>query len=165
MVHIYNQNYMPHYFRSPGFCDSTFSNDAGKFSFSAIAEGHYNLLVWDSTENKSVFIERIPVFADSSVTVSDILKRPGFLTGIATDMGGNNLLLSYVYIKGSPFYAVTRNSGEFSLGPLPAGVYKLAFFANYLSAPGSSTAEPVMTPINETSTVTVYPDSVSHWSW
>ena len=164
LVSIYGRSYLP-YATPPGFCDSTFADDSGRFAFAGIPQGYVSLLVNDEPRGVTGFIKNIPVFADSTFADTiDTLKHPGLLTGIATDAAGLALALSYVYVPGSPFYAVTRNDGEFLLGPLPAGSYTIGLFANFKVV----NVNPVQlitafTMIADTSSAVVYPDSISTW--
>jgi hypothetical protein len=163
-ISVYERNYLPHSISS-GFKDTTSCDENGEFSFASLPAGFYNLLAWSPDGNKSAIIMGIPVFTDSSASFSDTLDYPGFLEGICTDRLGNNLVLSYVFIKGSPFYSVTRNNGEFLLGPLPANRYTLSFYANFVGSAGGDALSPVMRPIPDTSVAVVYPNSISHWNW
>jgi hypothetical protein len=162
-ISVYKDNYLPHNVAS-GFCDSTVSDDSGYFAFNSIPSGYYNLFAYERVGSKSVFIKRIAVFTDSSSLLNDSLRKPGFLTGISTDKSGNNLVLSYVFIKGSPFYTVTNNSGKFLLGPLPPNGYTISFYANFKDA-GNGALSPVLDTIKDTGMAVVYPDSISNWNW
>lgn len=162
-IFIYKDNYLP-YSINKGFCDSIISDDSGHFAFTSIPSGYYNLLAREKVGEKSVFIKRIPVFTDSTKLLYDTLRKPGFLTGISTDKAGNNLVLSYVFVKGSPFYTVTNNSGKFLLGPLPPNSYTLSFYANFIVI-GEGAISPAMVPVKDTSTAVIYSDSISNWNW
>jgi hypothetical protein len=163
-ISIYDQNYMP-YKTPPGFCDSTVADDSGRFVFPIAPEGYYNLLVQDVHRGGTAFIYRIPVFVDSVFADTiDTLRHPGLLAGTATDSAGLALALSYVYVPGSPFYTVTRNDGQFLLGPLPAGNYTIGLFANFKVAyVNPLQLIPALTIVADTSSAVVYPDSISTW--
>jgi hypothetical protein len=164
-ISIYDQNFMP--YKTPsGVCDSTVADDSGRFAFPVALEGYYNLLVQDVHREGTAFIYRIPVFADSVFADTiDTLRHPGLLAGTATDSAGLALALSYVYVPGSPFYTVTRNDGQFLLGPLPAGSYTIGLFANFRVAYVNPIIQliPAFTIAADTSSATVYPDSISTW--
>ena len=163
-VSIYDQNYRA--YKTPsGVCDSTMADDSGRFAFSVALEGYYNLLVQDVRRGGTAFIYRIPVFADSVFADTiDTLRHPGLLAGTATDSAGLALALSYVYVPGSPFYTVTKNDGEFLLGPLPAGSYTIGLFANFrVVVVNPLQLIPALTIAADTSSETVYPDSISTW--
>jgi hypothetical protein len=164
-VSIYGQSYLP-YVTPPGFCDSTFADDSGRFAFAAVPQqGYVNLLVNDEPRGAAGFIKNIPVFLDSVFADTiETLRHPGLLAGTATDSAGLALALSYVYVPGSPFYTVTKNNGAFLLGPLPEGSYKIGLFANFKVAsvnPGQLI--PAFTIAADTSSAVVYPDSISTW--
>jgi hypothetical protein len=163
-VSIYGRSYLP-YSTIPGFCDSTFADDSGRFAFAAVPQGYVNLLVNDDSLGRTGFIKDIPVFADSVFTDTiDTLRHPGLLAGTATDSAGLALALSYVYVPGSPFYTVTRNDGRFLLGPLPAGSYEISLFANFKVVDiKSGQLAPAFTIAADTSSAVVYPDSISTW--
>jgi hypothetical protein len=165
-ISIYEQNFRPHLTPS-GICDSTVADDSGRFAFSIVQEGYFNLLVNDVRRGNAGFVPRIPVFADSVFhDTIDTLKQPGSISGTTTDTAGRTYALSYIFIEGSPFYTVTRNNGDFLLGPLPSGTYTTGFFANF-QVVNSVTGQMMQMPSSLTDTVviTVYPDSVSQWKW
>jgi hypothetical protein len=163
---IYDQNFRP-YLTPSGFCDSTIADEDGRFAFSPGHDGYYNLLVYDIHDGGAGFVQHIPVFAGSVFADTlDTLRQQGFIAGTATDSAGTAYPLSYVYIDGSPFYTVTRNNGDFQLGPLPAGTYTTGFFANFKVANIYTGSIEQMTSVRTDATViTVFPDSVSilHW--
>jgi hypothetical protein len=165
-VSIYEQNYSP-YLTPSGYCDSTVADDSGRFSFSTVQEGVFNLLVCDVHRGNAGFISRIPVFADSVFTDTiDTLKQPGFISGTAMDTAGTIYALSYIFIDGSPFYTVTRNNGDFLLGPLPKGIYATGLFANFqVSTVRPGELVQMADAKTDTTVVTVFPDSVSTWKW
>jgi hypothetical protein len=163
-VFIYGRSYLP-YATPPGFHDSTVANDSGRFAFDAVDTGYVNLLVNDELHGTTGFIKNIPVFANSAFADTiDTLRRPGLLAGTATDSAGLALALSYVYVRGSPFYTVTKNNGDFLLGPLPEGSYTISLYANFkvaIANPGQLI--PAFTIAADTSSAVVYPDSISTW--
>ncbi|HMD67413.1 MAG TPA: hypothetical protein VKF42_00950 [Chitinivibrionales bacterium] len=163
-ISIYSRSYLP-YATPPGFCDSTVANDSGRFAFTAVPQGYVNLIVNDDPRGVTAFIKNIPVFADSAFADTvDTLKHPGLLAGTATDSAGLALALSYVYVPGSPFYTVTRNDGEFLLGPLPAGSYTISLFANFIVVNANlGQFITALTTVADTSSAVVYPDSISTW--
>lgn len=163
-VSIYGQSYLP-YATPPGFRDSTVADDSGRFAFSSVPQGHVNLLVNDNSRGTTGFIKNIPVYTDSAfVDTIDTLRHPGLLAGTATDSAGLALALSYVYVRGSPFYTVTKNNGDFLLGPLPAGDYTIGLFANFIVVDiKSGQLAPAFTIAADTSSAVVYPDSISTW--
>jgi hypothetical protein len=163
-VSIYGQSYLP-YASPPGFCDSAAADDSGRFAFAAVPQGYVNLLVNDESRSATGFIKNIPAFADSVFADTiNTLKHPGLLAGIATDSAGLALALSYVYVSGSPFYTVTKNDGEFLLGPLPAGSYTIGLFANFKVTPANpDQLIATFTTVADTSSAVVYPDSISTW--
>jgi|WetSurMetagenome_2_1015567.scaffolds.fasta_scaffold00148_24 hypothetical protein len=161
---IYDQEYRP-YANPPGFRDSTVASDSGRFAFTLQTQGYYNLLVHD--ESGDGFIRHIPVFTDSVFTDTlDSLSSPGFIAGTASDDGGRILPLGYIFVKGSPFYTVSRNDGWFLLGPLPPGGYYLDIITNFeLISRGSITqVASLLIEIPDTSVTQVFPDSISQWN-
>ncbi len=165
-VSIYEENFIP-YVTPSGFCDSTVADDSGRFVFSPGFYGYYNLLVCDVHHGGAAFVPHIPVFLDSVFADTiDTLKQPGFISGTAIDTAGTIYALSYVFIDGSPFYTVTKNNGDFLLGPLPAGTYATGLCANFVVADITTGAIRQMAAVRtDTSVVTVVPDSVSQWKW
>jgi hypothetical protein len=165
-VSIYDSHYMP-YLTPSGFCDSTVADDSGRFVFSIAQEGYFNLFVNDLRRGTAGYLPRIPLFADSVFKDTlGVLKQPGFISGNTTDSAGRTYALSYVFIQGSPFYTITRNNGDFQLGPLPSGTYNTGFCANF-QVVNSVTGQMVQvaSALTDSAVITVFPDSVSHWKW
>jgi len=165
-VSIYDQGFRP-YLTPSGFSDSAVATDSGRFSFSPVAEGHYNLLVVDVRHGGAAFVANIPVFPDSVFADTlDTLRQPGFINGTAADTAGSTYALSYIFIDGSPFYTVTKNNGEFLLGPLPAGTYATGLFANFQITNVKTGEIAQMAGVRtDTTVITVVSDSVSTWHW
>jgi hypothetical protein len=162
-IRIYTQDYRP-YGTSPGFCDSTKADDSGHFAFGSASEGYYNLIVSDDHRGETAFLAHLPIFNDSVFTDTIAsLKRPGFVSGVATDSLSRTFALSYVFIVGTPFYAVTRNDGNFTLGPLPAGVYFIGIIGNFQVVNGNGGLAPLLVESTANSAITVVPDSISIW--
>jgi len=128
---IYDTNFQPQS-RMQGFRDSVSSDDSGRFTFNGLPEGIYNIRIQDTLNGECAFISKIPVFKDSFFTDTITkLAKPGFISGVFVDSSGLGFLLSYVFIKGSPFYTVTGNEGGFLLGPVPPGKYHLGLQVNF----------------------------------
>jgi hypothetical protein len=123
--------------------------------------------VFDGGHGCAAFIPRIPVFIDSLFRDTlDTLKKPGFISGTAKDTAGMTYPLSYIFIDGTPFYTVTKNNGDFLLGPLPEGTYATGLFANFQVA--NIKTDPIVQMASfrtDTTVITVASDSVSAWHW
>jgi hypothetical protein len=61
---------------------------------------------------------------------------------------------------------VTKNNGEFLLGPLPAGTYTTGFFANF-QVVDKLTGQIVQmaSALLDTTIITIVPGGVSAWNW
>jgi hypothetical protein len=166
LVAIYELGFKP-YMTPSGFCDSTVADAGGRFSFTPGSEGYFNLFVHDASLNNAGFISHIPVFSDTVFRDTiDTLRQEGYISGTATDTAGATYALSYIFINGSPFYTVTRNNGDFQLGPLPAGTYETGFFANFIVADvRTGLIAQMLSVVTDTTVITVVPDSVSTWHW
>jgi hypothetical protein len=160
-ISIYVSDYLP--YKSPsGFSTSTKANDSGYFEISSLPVNSYNLLVQDINENKMAFMKEIPVTLDSVFTDTiNTMQHTGFLTGIALNTSDKPILLSYIYIKGSPFYSVTKNNGEFLLGPLPPGNHTVKLHVNF-ELDTKDNIVSVTPGIDMSNTVTIYPDSTTN---
>lgn len=164
-IYIFDQEYRP--FKNPaGFEDSTIADSTGSFTLVSSREGRINLLVQNELKGTSGFIANIPVYSDSVFADTlDSLCQPGFLKGKAIDSAGGIFALSYAFIKGSPFYTVTNNNGDFLLGPLPAGRFRIGFFANFKVIDNKSSMTPqwaqLLVEVQDTADVIVYPDSIT----
>lgn len=163
-VSVYSQSYMP-YQAASGFCDSVTADDSGRFAFPGLPQGYFSILANDTVSGTTGFMSPVPVFPDSSFADTiDTLRRPGFIAGTLTDTAGNALALSYVFINGSPFYAVTKNNGDFLLGPIPSGTYTMQFYANFTADRNGALVQ-VSKFVPQNGTATVFPDSIYQWHW
>lgn len=164
-LYIFDQEYRP--FKNPaGFEDSTIADSTGSFTLVSSREGRLNLLVQNELKGTSGFIANIPVYSGSVFADTlDSLCQPGFLKGKAIDSAGGIFALSYVFVKGSPFYTVTNNNGDFLLGPLPAGRFRIGFFANFKVIDNKSGINSqwasLLVEVQDTAEVMVYPDSIT----
>lgn len=156
-VFLYTQAYAP-YEKPPRGCDSTIADMRGRFAFDNISAGYYNLIVYDSARVRGAFVGPVPVFIDS-VFSADLpsLPRPGFAAGTAKDSTGKSRAFSCAFVRGSPFYAVANQNGEFLLGPLPVGRYTVRFIENF----AMTIVSPLRPIASDTGTVAIYPDSIS----
>ncbi len=161
-IAVYADSFLP-YKDTLGFSDSTLANDSGHFSFSNLAPGYYNVFVDNRAKSRGgmAFVQKVPVFKDSVFSDTlDSLAQSGFVAGNAVDSMNNPLFLSYIFIKGSPFYTLAKSNGGFLLGPVPEGKYKVGLFADYQNiklGPNVMIAKSVV----DTGMATVYPDSTS----
>jgi hypothetical protein len=163
-VSVYSQSYLP-YVNTPGLCDSVIADDSGHFTFAGLPQGYFSILANDTVSGTTGFMSPVPVFPDVSFADTiDTLRQPGFIAGTLTDTAGKALALSYVFINGSPFYSVTKNTGEFLLGPMPSGTYTLQFYANF-TADANGMLVQVSKFVPQNGTATVFPDSISSWHW
>jgi hypothetical protein len=154
----YDINFQPQN-HMQGFSDSVSSDDSGRFIFGGLPEGVYNLKIQDTLSSECAFISNIPVFKDSFfIDTSTKLAAPGFISGVFLDSTGQGFPLSYVLIKGSPFYTVTGNEGKFLLGPVPHGKYLLKFQINFKNDITGALV-PTTSMTLGTDSITVMPDS------
>jgi hypothetical protein len=161
-ISIYESNYLPYKIPS-GFTISTKANDSGYFEFSNLPVNSYNLLVQIIDENKMALKNDIPVTIDSIFTDTiKTMQHAGFLTGIALNTSDEPVPLSYIYIKGSPFYAVSKNNGEFLLGPLPPGNQTVKLHVNFELDAKRNLVE-AKAELNMPNTITIYPDSTTNY--
>lgn len=160
-ISIYESNYLP--FKSPSsFTISTKANDSGYFEFSNLPVNFYNLLVQDIDKNKMAFMQEIPVTIDSVFTDTiKTMQHTGFLTGIALDTSDAPISLSYIYIKGSPFYVVSKNNGGFLLGPLPSGKHTVRIYTSFKLDTKNNLVS-ATEAFYKSNTITIYPDSTTN---
>ncbi len=112
------------------FVDTTTSDINGKFEFSSLKYGKYNLYAKNKITGKSVFVYSIVISSDSDYSITDQLNYPGSVSGnvYIRDSSSNqyiNAVYYDVYILGSPFATKTDNKGEFLLYSIPPGNYKI----------------------------------------
>jgi hypothetical protein len=163
-VSIYEQKFIP-YITPSRFSDSTKTDDSGKFLFSSLAQGYYNLLIQDTGSDEAAFVRNIPVFADSVHTdTSKLLLVSGYFKGQFNENVDWKSESFVVYLEGSPFNSQIDYNGEFMIGPVPSGNYIFGYTDKY------SDANPVP-PFNDLpiesgkvfGNITVYSDSTVQW--
>jgi hypothetical protein len=90
------------------------------------------------------------------------------LHGYAT-IKTDTLALSYVYVKGTPFFAMTNTRGEFSINAFPQSHYTVQLYGLYIRTGNgalqaitsvSSISSLAPSAIIDSVTVTIFPDSV-----
>ena len=168
VVALYSQDWLP--LPDTGtFSDSSVTDDSGKFAFTNVPHGYYNLIIFAAGEKRAGIFKNIP--CQPAVTWADTidtLKEPGFLRGFAVAQN-DTLALSYVYVKGTPFHAMTDTRGEFLMGPLPSSGYTFQIYGLFTTnAGGPVKAVPnelvqgtlVGGAIVDSAAVTIYPDSI-----
>jgi hypothetical protein len=168
-LRLYSQDWKP-YVQSGSFSDSSVADTCGKFVFADIPRGYYNLVIFSADQKNAGIFQNIP--CQPAVTWADTidsLKAPGFLHGFAT-IRTDTMVLSYVYVRGTPFYAMTDTRGEFFMGALPPARYPLQIYGLFtrnkngaIQAVTNVTIEGTLAPsaIIDSTAITIYPDSVS----
>ncbi|NLG17516.1 MAG: hypothetical protein GX556_09335 [Fibrobacter sp.] len=142
-----------------GYCDSATSNNADPFIFSDLDTGYYNILIKSRKENTAAFIRDIPVFPGATSNHRDTFKPCGFINASSS----GNSMLKFAFIQGSPYFAVATEDGDLRLGPLPPGNYKIDVNAMVLITNNHPLPDPLL--IDDTTFITVYPDSTTDLIW
>ncbi len=166
-VRLYSQDWLP-LFDTGTYSDSSVADDSGTFAFTNIPQGYYTLIIFSADQKSAGIFQNIPCQPDVTwADTIDTLKEPGFLRGFATAQN-DTLALSYVYVKGTPFHAMTDTRGEFLIGALPPSRYTLQLYGLFTTNAGGPIV-PVPKPAMGTSgvgaifdsvLVTIYPDSI-----
>jgi hypothetical protein len=99
----------------------------------------------------------------------DTLKEPGYLHGFLTSAQGDTLALSYIYVRGTSFHAMTDTHGEFLMGALPAAHFTMQVYGLFTTTPtGPMAILNSTTPngsiggvLTDTIPVTIYPNSIT----
>jgi len=111
-VQLYSKDWSP-LVNSGTYSDSSVANDSGKFAFANVPHGYYNLIILPRQKKRGYF-QGHPLSARVAwADTIDTLKSPGILYGFETSDKNDTLALSYIYIKGTPFHAMTDTHGEF----------------------------------------------------
>ena len=144
-VQLYSKDWSP-LVNSGTYSDSSVANDSGKFAFANVPHGYYNLIIFTEGKKNAGIFKDIPCQpAVAWADTIDTLKAPGILYGFETSDKNDTLALSYIYIKGTPFHAMTDTHGEFLMGPLPPSRYTLQIYGMFTTtAGGQLTAIPNM---------------------
>jgi hypothetical protein len=168
-VLLYSRDWMP-LLDSGTFSDSSRADDSGKFTFADVPHGYYDLIIFSVGEKGAGIFKNVP--CQPAVTWADTidtLKEPGFLHGYETSAQNDTLALSYIYIKGTPFHAMTDTRGEFLMGPLPPSGYTFQIYGLFTTnAGGPVKAIPNLSAqgtlaggaITDSIPVIIYPDSI-----
>jgi hypothetical protein len=134
-IRLFADDFYP--FNDSGFSRSVTVSDSGTFQFLNLQSGNYNIYCKSSAGDTSVFIQQIVVQAtDHSNTDTVALATVGIIEGKLVDTLSKPVRGGYAYIKGSPFFATTNDSGEYQLTTIPQGRYNLEFFVKNRSPNG-----------------------------
>ncbi|MDD5672607.1 MAG: hypothetical protein PHC61_00465 [Chitinivibrionales bacterium] len=108
------------------FADSAIADSNGKFAFSSVPPGIYNLIIFSWGDTTAGIFKGFPCKSDTTwADTIDTLKEPGYLHGFLTNTKNDTLAFSYIYVKGTPFHAMTDPYGEFLMGALPPSRYTM----------------------------------------
>jgi hypothetical protein len=167
-VRLYSQDWKP-FVHSGSYSDSSVADSSGAFTFTGIPRGYYNLTIFSADQKSAGIFQNIPCQpAVSWADTIDTLKAPGILHGYAT-IKTDTLALSYVYVKGTPFFAMTNTRGEFSINAFPQSHYTVQLYGLYIRTGNgalqaitsvSSISSLAPSAIIDSVTVTIFPDSV-----
>ncbi|MDD5673505.1 MAG: hypothetical protein PHC61_05040 [Chitinivibrionales bacterium] len=169
-VRLFSQDWMP-VLDTGTFSDSSMADDSGKFVFANIPHGYYNLIVFSADQKSSGIFQNIPCQpAVAWADTIDTLKEPGYLQGFLTSAQNDTLALSYIYVRGTPYYFQTGSNGRiFTMGPLPPARFTMQIYGLYTTN-GNHPVQAVQNTmtqnsnvggsINDSVTVTIYPDSI-----
>lgn len=125
-IRLFSNNYHP--YNDSGYTDSITVSDTGTYQFSNLESGNYNILFTYTTDDTSIFVQQISVGAIyHSDTDTVTLAATGAVKGTLIDTLSKPVRDAYAYIKGSPFYATTNDSGEYVLSKIPDGLYTVSF--------------------------------------
>jgi hypothetical protein len=170
-VRLYSQDWLP-LLDTGTYSDSSVAGDSGTFAFTNVPQGYYNLIIFSADQKSAGIFQNIPCQPDVTwADTIDTLKEPGFLRGFAFAQN-DTLALSYIYVKGTPFHAMTDTHGEFLMGPLPPSRYTLQLYGLFKTAEGGVIV-PIPKPaeigisggaIIDSVLVTIYPDSIAQFT-
>lgn len=125
-IHVFSENYYP--FNDSGFTESTTVGAAGTFKFSNLESGIYNMYCKSDAYDSSLFIQQIKVQpADRFDTDTVTITTPGNIDGKLIDTLYKPVKGAYAYIRGSSFFALTNDSGEYVVNHIPEGMYTVEF--------------------------------------
>jgi hypothetical protein len=109
--------------------DSAIADTSGHFEFDNLAQGLYNLVLIDTAASLGRFVERIPVYADSSDSIAyDSLLRTGTISGTASVDDTIPFTSRIVAIPGTPFAATADSLGNYLFEDVPPGEYRIDYF-------------------------------------
>jgi hypothetical protein len=168
-VDLYSEDWMP-VLDTGTYSGSSAADDSGKFVFTNVPQGYYNLIIFSAGEQTAGIFVNIP--CQPTVTWADTidtLKKPGYLHGFLTSARNDTLALSYIYVRGTSFHAMTDTHGEFLMGALPAAHFTMQVYGLFTTSANGPMAIPNTTTPNEsiggvlTDTIpaTIYPDSIT----
>ncbi|HMA65461.1 MAG: hypothetical protein ACM31E_03385 [Fibrobacterota bacterium] len=137
------------------YSDTVLADKTGKFSFDAVDDSYYNLLVVDSV-GKMGFIRSIPVYKDTVFDTSLVkLDNAGSVQGVAHNKDGTVLSRALVLVKGAPFFTNADNAGVFRLEPLPSGPLALQVINDQIATFSGV--------VVDSAEIQVVPDSIVVW--
>ncbi len=125
-VALFNSNYLPH--NNSGFHADTTADDSGRFSFTTLDSGYYNLYLHNTLSDTALFFPEMRITPESvSKTVTDTLSLSGTISGSVVDSNNQMLDSVVVFIKGSPFSDTTNMYGNYAFSSVSEGVYRIDY--------------------------------------
>ncbi|MBW8888415.1 MAG: carboxypeptidase regulatory-like domain-containing protein [Fibrobacteres bacterium] len=105
------------------------TDERGHYSISGLEVGVYNLFGANPSDRATVLIPRVKYLEQAADLGTDTLKAPGAIIGKVRVDGGNPPL-TFCYLEGSSYAAISDSAGRFVLPDLAEGQYRLNYFAN-----------------------------------
>lgn len=102
------------------------SDSRGSYSFDTIDAGRYTLSAEYVRANDTLYACRTIVYRDSSIAITDTLRRPGAIAGRVLLPGSSNANV-FCFIPGRSYGAISDSTGSFRIDNLPPGRYSLGF--------------------------------------
>lgn len=105
------------------------TDERGHYAISDLEVGVYNLFGADASRHTAVLIPRVKYLEQAADLGTDTLKAPGVILGQVRADGGKPPM-TFCYLEGSNFAAISDSTGRFVLPDLAAGQYRLNYSAS-----------------------------------
>ena len=121
-VMVYSNDYLP--YNDSLFADTNLIND-NQCTFNALPADSYTVLIADSAQELSAIFQNIRVDESSHSSYTDTLGSGGSVSG-KIRLEGQPTPNAIAYIKGTPFFTESNDSGRYAFPSLPFGDYDIA---------------------------------------
>lgn len=121
-VHLFSSGYNP--LNDSGYHHQQSLSDGG-CQFKSLTPGYYTLLIQNNNGDSSAIFQNITIDDHTRTTLSDMLRQSGTLSGILV-RNNKKEAGSHIYIRGTPFAAISDPEGAYHFPQLPQGSHTLS---------------------------------------
>jgi len=109
---------------------TTRTDEKGHYAMNDLEVGVYNLFGANPSNHATVLIPRVKYLEQAADLGTDTLKAPGVIIGKVQVDGGDVPPMTFCYLEGSNYAAISDATGRFVLPDLAEGTYRLNYYAS-----------------------------------